>query len=740
MSVCVRSQTLDEELSSGKLCTFTQIDFLAPTTRSPVDHLAPTLPTPGDDLLLAEVAPSSPRPRFLHQGIAFGCDYNPEQWSPETWRDDVRLMRDAGVDLVAINVFGWSALQGPDGAFRFDELDEVIELLHGAGIRVNLGTGTSSAPPWLSTRHPEILPVMDDGTTRYPGGRQAWCPSSPVFRRYALALVDAVAARYGEHPAVALWHVSNELGCHNAECHCAESTQAFRRWLRGKYLTVDALNRAWGTSFWSQRYTDFDEILTPMRTVSTRNPGQVLDYRRFCSDEVLAHYRAERDVIRRHSDIPVTTNFMVTAHIDALDYWTWAPEMDVIANDHYLDSRLVDPAAELAFTADLTRNLAGGEPWLLMEHSTGAVNWQPVNLAKAPGQMMRDSLAHVARGADAVCFFQWRASLQGAEKFHSALLPHAGTDSALWREVQELGALISRLDEVAGTTVAAEVAMLFSWESWWVADAENRPTTALGYLDQVHAVYDALRDLGHTVDVVRPGADLSAYRLVIVPGLHLVSDADAGAVDRAVQGGTDVLVTFFSGVVDEDDRVRPGGQPGAWRDLLGVRVEEFAPVLPGTVVTLDSGARATLWTERMSPVDATVVARFADGPAAGMPAITRRPAAAGEGSGEAWYLGTFLEPSALRALLETVAAAAGASPEPGAGGGVDIVRRRGVDRSYRFILNHTAAEVEVGATGVDLVTGARVDETVTVPAGAVRVIREQPTGVPTHQQPTKETA
>lgn len=691
-----------------------------------MDHLATTLPPQSDDALLTEIAASPAHPRFAHQGVAFGCDYNPEQWTPEVWREDVALMREAGVDLVAINVFGWSALQGPDGAFRFDELDEVVSLLHDNGIRVNLGTGTSSPPPWLTTRHPEILPVMDDGTTRYPGGRQAWCPSSPVFRRYALALVEAVAARYGSHPAVALWHVSNELGCHNAECHCAESTRAFRRWLRAKYRTIDALNAAWGTSFWSQRYSDFDEILTPLRTVSTRNPGQVLDYRRFCSDEVLGHYRAERDVIRRHSGIPVTTNFMVTAHIDALDYWTWAPEMDVIANDHYLDSRLADPLAELAFTADLTRGLAGGDPWLLMEHSTGAVNWQPVNLAKAPGQMTRDSLSHVARGADAVCYFQWRASLQGSEKFHSALLPHAGTDTALWREVRELGALIGRLDEVAGTTVTADVAMLFSWESWWAADAENRPNHALGYLDQVHAIYGALRDLGHTVDVVRPGADLSRYRLVVVPGLHLVSDADARALDGAAATGTHVVVTFYSGIVDENDRVRPGGHPGAWRDLLGIRVEEFAPVHPGTTVTLDTGATATMWTERMSVTDATVVARFADGPSAGLPAITRRTGGSA-GSGDAWYIATLLDAPALRDLLETAVAAAGASPEPGAGRGVEIIRRRGADRAYRFVINTTDRPVEVDAVGDDLVTQSRATGTIVVPAGGVRVIREQPT-------------
>ncbi|MRX42200.1 beta-galactosidase [Agromyces kandeliae] len=671
----------------------------------------------------AEPAPAAARPRFQHQGIAFGCDYNPEQWEPAVWREDVALMRDAGVDLVAINVFGWAALQGPDGALDFAALDEVIELLHAAGIRVNLGTGTSSPPPWLTARHPEILPVVEDGTTRYPGGRQAWCPSSPVFRRYALALVEAVAERYGEHPAVELWHVSNELGCHNALCHCDESTLAFRRWLRARYGTIDELNRAWGTSFWSQRYTDWDEILTPRLTISSRNPGQVLDFHRFGSDELLDHYRAEADAIRRHSALPITTNFMVTAHIRDLDYWSWAPEMDVIANDHYLDHRLSEPRGELAFAADLTRGLAGGEPWLLMEHSTGSVNWQPVNLAKEPGQLLRNSLSHVARGADAVCFFQWRASLQGSEKFHSALVPHAGTDTDLWREVVELGRIVGALDEVAGTRVHADVALLFSWESWWASDAENRPTHAIEYLDQVHALHGALHDLGVTVDVVRPGADLAGYRLVVAPGLYLVSDADAAALDEAVASGTHALVTFYSGIVDEHDRVRPGGYPGAWRDLLGVRVEEFAPVLPGTPIALESGAAATLWAERLEATDAAVLDRFADGPAAGRPAVTRRAGA--DGAGDAWYVGTMLGRDDLRSLVGRALEGAGVAPVPGASAEVEVTRRSADGRAYLFVVNHGADDADVDVHGTELVTGSVVDGRLSVPGGTVRVIREE---------------
>ncbi|MGK9148331.1 beta-galactosidase [Plantibacter flavus] len=665
----------------------------------------------------------SSAPTFSHDGIAYGCDYNPEQWDRAVWREDVALMREAGVDFVALNIFGWSHLEPRPGEYDFSGLDEILDLLHEAGIRVNLGTGTASAPPWLTHQHPEILPETEDGTTRYPGGRQAWCPSSAVFRRAALELVERVGARYGSHPAVALWHVSNELGCHNALCYDDESAEAFRGWLRARYATIDRLNTAWGTSFWSQQYSDFDEILPPRLTLSSRNPSQVIDFQRFSSDELLGYYRAELEVLRRHSTVPVTTNFMVTAHIRNLDYWQWAPEMDIVANDHYLDNRLADPTAELSFASDVTRGLAGGGAWLLMEQSTGAVNWQPQNLAKAPGEMTRNSLTHVAKGAEAVCFFQWRASLQGSEKFHSALLPHAGTDTDLWREVVELGGTLDRLDEIIGTRVQADVALLFSWENWWAADGESRPSHSVEHLAQVHAAHASLRRLGHTVDIVRPGADLSAYRLVVVPNLYLVRDREAAVISDYVAAGGHAVITFFSGIADEEDRVRPGGYPGAFRDLLGVNVEEFAPVLPGQVLTLASGKTATAWSERTRARGADVVDTFADGPAVGRPAITRNRV--GEHGGTAWYLATSLDADALDDVLRDAAHAAGAQPqgderEPG----LEVIRRADADRSYRFLINHSTHDVELPATGYELVTGEPVDSIARVPAGAVRVIRE----------------
>ncbi|MDY7083811.1 MAG: beta-galactosidase [Actinomycetota bacterium] len=645
-------------------------------------------------------------------GIGLGCDYNYEQWSPSVWREDMALMREAGIDLVAINVFGWSALEPRPGEYDFTALDQIVELLHANGIKLNLGTGTASPPPWLTRRHPQVLPVTADGTTRYPGGRQAFCPSSPIFREHALRLAEQVATRYGNHPALALWHVSNELGCHNALCYCEASAEAFRAWLSAKHGTIEALNKAWGTAFWSQGYSDFDEVQPPRLALSTRNPAQLLDFQRFSSDALLEHHRAEAAVLRRHSDRPVTTNFMVTAHIRNQDYWSWAADMDVIANDHYLDHRLSDPAAELSFAADLTRGLAGGRPWMLMESATGAVNWQPYNLAKEPGQLLRNSLTHVARGADTICFFQWRASEQGAEKFHSAMLPHAGTSSALWREVLALSAALDSLGEVAGTTVEADTALVFSWESWWATETEARPSQDLRYLDQVHAVYRALRELGVTADIVAPGSDLGRYRAVIVPCLHMVSDAEAAAISRYVEAGGRAVITFYSGIVDRDDRVRLGGYPGAFRELLGVVSEEFAPLLPGQEVPLASGGRATVWTERLRTTTAEVVEAYADG----TPAVTRNQ----YGSGLSWYIATVLEPAGLRDVLRQAV-----GDRTGGNSDIEIVRRSGDGRSYVFVVNHGGKDIEHPITGAELVTGQAVTGSVLVPAGAVRVVREE---------------
>ena len=652
--------------------------------------------------------------------VALGGDYNPEQWPREVWPEDMELMREAGVSFVTLGVFSWSWLEPAKGEYDFGWLDDIMEMLHANDIAVDLATATATPPPWLSAAHPEILPVDREGHTLWPGSRQAWCPSSRVYREYALALTTQLAQRYHDHPALAMWHVSNEYACHNVPCYCDTCAAGFRVWLQRRHETLERLNDAWGTAFWSQRYTDWEQVLPPRLTTTFANPTHVLDYKRFQSDTLLDFYRSEKAVLTDLSPgVPVTTNFMTLAHFDHLDYHQWAAEQDVVSTDHYVVAALEHPQAELAFSGDLTRGLAGGRPWMLMEHSTSAVNWQPVNPAKVPGGTLRDSLAHVARGADTLGFFQWRQSRSGSEKFHSALVPHAGRDSARFREVVELGQVAQRLGELLGSRVEAEVAILWDYQAQWAASGPAMPSSALRYSTTPHAVHRLLRERGVTADVVHPGADLTAYKVVVVPTLYLVSDEHAAAISAAAEAGAQVLVSFFSGISDTDDHVRLGGYPGAFRDLLGVRVEEFFPLLVGDEVALDAGT-GRLWSEDVTAVDAEVLHRYTSGPLTGRPAVTRRAT----GTGAAWYLSTLLDDAALGALLEQVTTAGGVSPVVEVPAGVEAVRRRGEDDSWVFLVNDTDAEQRVPVTGHDLVADREFTPTTGLAPGAVAVVRE----------------
>jgi beta-galactosidase len=666
-------------------------------------------------------------PRSL-PALAFGGDYNPEQWPPAAHVEDRALMRESGVDLVTLGVFSWAWLQPTPDTWDFAWLDRQMDDLHEAGIRVDLATATASPPPWLTHRHPEVLPVTEDGRTLSPGGRQAFCPSSPVYRDHALALCTALAERYRDHPALALWHVSNELGCHNARCYCDVSAAAFRSWLRRRYDDdVARLNDAWGTAFWSQRYDDFEQVLPPRIAPTHANPTQQLDFRRFSSDQLLDNFVVERDVLHRISPgVPVTTNFMVMRQTIEMDYLRWGRELDIVSNDHYLISAEEGGHRELAFSADLTRGTAGGKPWLLMEHSTSAVNWQPRNRAKLPGEMIRNSLAHVARGADAVLFFQWRASRAGAEKFHSGLLPHAGTDTRQWREVVELSQLLDAVEEVAGSAPRNEAAILFDYEAWWGCELDSHPSIDVRYRDRAEDLHRALTAQGVGVDVVHPSADLSAYRLVVVPTLYLVSDATVASLVEAAQRGTTVVVTYFSGIVDEHDHIRLGGYPGAFRDLLGVRTTEFLPLLEGQRVAVEGLGGTTVgadtWAEDLELAGAEAVASYVDGPAGGLPAVTRRQV----GSGTAWYVATRLDADGTDRLVERLVGETGIELLPGASQLVEVTRRVGDDASWLFVINHGAVEAEVPVHGTDLVGGREVAGDLRVPAGGVAVVRERP--------------
>ena len=649
---------------------------------------------------------------------AYGADYNPEQWDRATWKDDVRLMREAGVNLVSLGVFAWSWIEPRQDAFDFSGLDEAVELLHEAGIAVDLATPTAAPPLWFSHAHPESLPVTADGRTLAPGSRQAYCPSSPAYRERAALVTRRLAERYGEHPAVVMWHVNNEYANANAHCWCDTSATAFRAWLRSVYGDdLDALNDRWGTGVWGMGYSDWGQVTPPRTSTSRLSPGLWLDFFRFSDAEHLACFRAERDIVRAHSPgRPVTTNFMASA-LRWSDYWRWAREVDIVSNDHYLGAEDPNRAADLAFAADLTCGLAGGRPWLLMEHSTSGVQWQPRNIAKLPGEMARNTLAHLARGADGALFFQWRQSAYGPEKWHSAMLPHGGEDTRIWREARTLGASVSRLADVAGSTCPpGEIALLLDYEAMWALELPDRPSADLTCGDALRTWHRSLWTAGLPCDIVpAPGGQ----RLLLVPSLYALSTSTARALEEYAARGGHLVVGPFSGVVDPDDRVHPGPYPGALRDLLGLRVDEYLPLAAGASVGLDDGSTGTVWAERVVPDAGTEVeARFHDGPAAGGPAVLRR--------GTARYLATRPDGASLLRLLPRWAAQAGCTPPPqGAGHGVEITRRSGPDgRSWHFAVNHTDRPVQVEAAGTELLSGARSPGRFTVPAGEVAVIEE----------------
>jgi beta-galactosidase len=669
------------------------------------------------------------------EGISFGGDYNPEQWPEEVQEQDARLMQEAGVNFVSVGIFSWGLLEPRPGEFDFGWLDRVMDRMHAAGVRVDLATATASPPTWMSRLHPDTLPVDRDGHRLWHGSRQTFCPSSPVYADLSMQLLERLANRYAQHPALAMWHVGNELGNHNIHCFCDVSAAAFRTWLTDRYGEGDdglaGLNESWGTSFWSQHYADWADVLPPRRTATFPNPTQELDFWRFSSDAVLATFTRERDLLHRVTpEVPVTTNFMAMAHTRGMDYWAWAPEQDIVSNDHYVDGRLERPRVELSWSADVSRNLAArsaggtagpGTPWLLMEHATSAVNWQPINFAKTPGELARTSLAHLARGADGIAYFQWRASLAGAEKFHSALVPHAGTDTKVWREVVELGALLARLSDLRGTAVKARAAVVFDWQAQWASALKGHPTSQFDYDREVQEWYAAFWDAGITVDVVPPDGALATYDVVVVPGLYSCTDEAADRITEAARAGAQVVVTYFSGIVDEREHIRPGGYPGAFRELLGVRTEEFFPLGPDQTVHLDDGSTATVWTELTHLDGATAVASYADGPVAGHPAVTRNAI----GTGEAWYVATRLDPVSRRAVVLNACAAAGVTATLDVPSGVEVVRRESDTQSFLFVLNHLEEDVSIKVSGRDILQDEPIVGDLTVGAGAFTVIRER---------------
>ncbi|MGW3939409.1 beta-galactosidase [Streptomyces phaeochromogenes] len=652
-------------------------------------------------------------------GLSYGADYNPEQWDKDVWKDDVRLMTQAGVNIVSLGIFSWGLIEVADGEFDWDWMDEIVDLLADNGIAIDLATPTAAPPSWLLASHPEIRPVDHDMQQHWPGARLGWCPSSPVFRTYALRVVRALADRYGHRDHVVMWHVSNELGGGNGRCYCDTSAAAFRDWLERRYGTLDALNKAWGTAFWGHTYRDFAHIVPP-RGNDAKNPSLVLDFDRFSSDELLAHYLAEREVLKNVTpELPVTTNFMVGAEPDVVDYPRWARHMDIVANDHYTRSPDPLPEQDIAFSGDRMRAMTTQRrPWMLMEHSTSAVNWQPRNRAKTPGELIRNSLSHVGHGSDGVLFFQWRASRAGAEQFHSAMVPHVGEDTDVHRDVRKLGRYLQRLAPVMGSrTPQARVGILFDDEAGWAMAKGVKPNNHLAYGRIVRDWHCAFWRLNESIEVLLPWSDFTGYEVLVVPGLFLSDDETAARVRTFAEAGGTVVVSFFSGIVDEHNQVRLGGYPGAFRELLGAWCEEFRPLQEGETFTLDNGWSGAEWAELVRVGDAEVIARYSGGHLGGHPAITSRPVGA---AGRAVYVSAALDSDALLALARSLVSPSEAANVPS---GVEVLVRRSDEETFTFFVNHGGHDVVVRAQGLEMLTDVSVSGGLQIPAGEVRVVR-----------------
>ena len=510
--------------------------------------------------------------------ILYGGDYNPNQWPKEVWDEDMRIFRDARINSATINVFSWAKIQPSEEEYNFSELDEIVDMLSRENYDIVLATSTAALPAWMVKKYPEVARTDYEGRHHKFGQRHNACPNSPVYQKYARALVNKLAERYGKNEHVTCWHVNNEYG---GECYCENCEKAFRVWLKKKYKTIEAVNQAWNLEFWGHTVYDWDEIVLPnvlgdgmekksvgAARIDTAFAGLSVDYCRFNSDSILENYKMERDIIRSYApDAVITTNLMGT--YKGLDYFKWAKEMDVVSWDNY--PSYDTPWSFIAMSHDLMRGLKD-EPFMLMEQTPSQQNWQMYNSLKKPGQMRAQSYQTMAHGADTIQFFQLRRSVGGCEKFHGAVIGHVGTENTrVFREVKQLGEELERLgDTTLGSVNETEVGIVFDWDNYWALEYTSGPNVDLMYVDQIHQYYKYFYDKNIGVSMIPFDADFSRYKMIVAPVLYMVKEGMKEALEDFVKNGGVLVTTYMSGIVGESDNVYLGGYPGPLKDMAGV--------------------------------------------------------------------------------------------------------------------------------------------------------------------------
>jgi beta-galactosidase len=674
--------------------------------------------------------------------MQLGVCYYPEQWPRERWPLDAKLMRQAGISLVRIAEFAWAAMEPREGEFTWGWLDEVIEVLAAEGLQVILGTPTASPPPWLCRAHPDILPVDAQGRRRRHGSRRHYCANCESYRQHTVRIVNAMATRYGSHPAVAGWQIDNEFGCHGtARCYCESCATAFRRWLEARYATLEALNDAWGTIFWSQIYGDWDEIDPPNLTVAGPNPSHVLDYYRFCSDTFVTYQQLQFSTLKPL--IPerqfITTNFM--SRFTDLDYYDLARPLAHVTMSSYptglaesspslymqQDGRPVyaydvgDPYVT-GFGHTLMRGFKPNRPFWVMEQQCGHVNWGTYNTGIRPGTVRLWTWHALASGADAVVYFRWRAGLFAQEQFHSGLLHQDASPAVGYADLEAMKADRSLMSEITSAPHHAQIAILLDYDSLWAVQLQPH-NSDFDYMRSLFVCYRALQRLGLPADVLAIDADLSPYKLVIAPTASLATEQLAISLRAFAQAGGTVLFGVRSGVKTASNRFTDLPLPGVLRDLVGVTVSDWHSLPPGIHYDLESGipglaGPATVWAETLDPPvsvpqsegsDLQVLARYSAGPFSSHAALTEHKV----GAGRALYLGWQPNGRQAETILAHLANQAGVPSLATVPDGV-IVSRRG---PHLILLNFTDEPQKATVQGRTVVVRPRDVEVVRAQAG-----------------------
>lgn len=662
--------------------------------------------------------------------IVYGGDYNPEQWPEEIWADDMRLLKEANIDIVTLNVFSWAALQPSEETYDFSKLDKIMEMVRDNGLQVCLATSTGAHPAWMAKKYPDILRTEFNGLKRKFGGRHNSCPNSPTYEKYSVRLAQKIAERYRDYNNIVAWHISNEFG---GECYCENCEKAFRVWLKKKYQTIENVNRAWNTAFWGHTFYDWDEIVLPnllsehFEQDRSQFQGITVDYKRFNSESILECYKREYDALKAITpDIPITTNLM--GFYKPLDYKMWAKYMDVVSWDNYPSNE--DSPAQIAMSHDLMRGINGGEPFLLMEQTPSVTNWLPYNALKRPGVMRLWSYQAVAHGSDSVMFFQMRRPVGACEKLHGAVIDHVGTnETRVFREVKALGAELKELGEqTLGAVTDVKAVIYFDWDNWWAIECSAGPNCDLKYKDEIYNYYQALYKLNIPVDIVGPEDDLGKYQLLIAPILYMTKTGYDEKIRTFVKNGGTFVTTFFSGIADEHDLIVTGGYPGKLRDIMGIWVEESDALPSGAENHFTYRGKAypaKLLCDLSHLEGAEALSVYEEDFYAQMPAITKNQF----GDGRAYYVATRSNEEFYQTLMADICEECGVESLLAPQENLEVTMRRNENGRFLFLLNHADREQETVMTeaGCGLLEKQEyaAGDVVSVPAKGVQIIRLQ---------------